>query len=142
MNVNKIAVQDAVHDYLSSVHFLNERIMAKTIERDQLMTLATSVTANIDGMPHASGKSDKIGNIAVKLADLDREINELVDRYVNLKRDVVNALETLPQQQYLVLHKHYIQGMSWGAVAQDMGYSREHIWRIKVKALENLKRAT
>jgi DNA-directed RNA polymerase specialized sigma subunit len=127
------------HDYLIRVQYMVELIKAKCAERDQLMTMATSVNAGIDGMPHASGKSDKIGNIAVKLADLANEVNDLVDRYVNLKRDVVSALEKLPPREYLVLHKHYIQGMSWGEVASDMGYCREQIWRIKVKALEMLE---
>ena len=130
------------HDYLIRVRHLDELIKAKCAERDQLMVLATSVSANMDGMPHASGKSDKVGNIAVKLADLENEINEMIDRYVNLKRDVVTKLEALPHQEYLVLHKYYIQGMTLAAIANDMYYHRVTVSKIKARAMERLKQTT
>lgn len=141
MDVNKNGVQDGVQDtvwWLCRVQFLDELINAKIVERDQLMNLATKITPNMDGMPHGSGTSDKVGNVAVKIADLARETDELIDELVDHKREVIAALEKLPPKEHLLLHKRFIQGKSWTDIADDMGISQVHVWRLKVKALENL----
>ncbi len=141
MKVNKNAVQDPVQDvqdWLEQVRKLDELINAKLAERDQVMDLATGVSSEMDGMPHASGKSDKVGNAAVKLADLATEIDRLIDMYVDFKRDVVAALEKLPANEYGVLHRYYIRYMTWEEIAQDMGYCTVQVWRYKVKGLKRL----
>lgn len=143
--IHKKAVQDGVHDvhdWLMQVRMINELITAKQAERDQLMTLATNITPNMDGMPHATGVSDKIGNAAVKLADMTREIDDLVDQYLDIKQEIIAELEKLPDVEYTVLHKYYVQGKSWGKIATEMAYCRVQIWRIKDKALEHLKHVT
>lgn len=130
-------------EWLDQVRQMDALIDAKLIERDRLLTLATSVSMNLDGMPHGSGgTSDKVGNAACKLADLARETDELIDKYVDFKREVTRRLEKLPTDEYIVLHKHYIQGLSWGEIARSLSYSREQVWRIKVKGLKSLKHAT
>ena len=138
MKINKIGVQDPVQDWLEQVRKLDELITAKLAERDQVLNLATGVSADMDGMPHASGKSDKVGNAAVKLADMAIEIDKLVDKYVDFKRDVVAALEKLPANEYGVLHRYYIRYMTWEEIAQDMGYCNMQVWRYKVKGLRRL----
>jgi hypothetical protein len=143
--MNKKAVQDGVqdaHEWLSQVRKLDELINAKLAERDQLMDLATKCTPNMDGMPHGSGTSDKVGNSGVKLGDMVREIDSLIDSYLDYKRDVLRTLEKLPCVEYAVLHRHYIRYMDWEDIAADLGFSTMQIWRIKVKGLKNLKRAT
>lgn len=131
-----------LEDWLNKVRYLDELIAAKIAERDQLMTLATKITPNMDGMPHGSGTSDKVGNIAVKLVDLAKETDELIDEMVSHKREVIKALEKLDSVEYLVMYKYYIQGMTLAAIAEDMNYHRVSISNIKAKALEHLKDAT
>lgn len=140
--MNKTAVQDDVQDRLKQIRVMDELINAKLAERDQLVELATSITPNLDGMPHGSGTSDKVGNAAVKLVVMAKEIDRLIDQYVDFKRKVIQDLEKLPENEYLVLHKRYIQGLSWGRIAKDLHYSRQQVWRVNVKALESLKHVT
>lgn len=143
--LNKKGVQDGVQDvgdWLSGVKDLDDLISAKQIERDRLMAIATNCTPELDGMPHGSNVSDKVGNIAVKLADMAREINDLIDYYLEYKRNVTKALQKLPNIEHLVLHKYYIQGQSYDDIAKDLGYCRQQIWRIKTKALQNLEVVT
>lgn len=143
--MNKITVQDDVQDVqerLKRIKLMDELINAKLAERDQLVALATSITPNLDGMPRGSGTSDKVGNAAVKLVEMTKEIDRLIDQHVNFKRKVIQDLEKLPENEYLVLHKRYIQGLSWGRIAKDLHYSRQQVWRVNVKGLENLKHVT
>lgn len=145
MIIHKKDVQDGVHDvhdWLMQVRMIDELINAKQAERDQLMTLATNITPNMDGIPHATGVSDKIGNAAVKLADMAREIDELVDQYLDIKQEIIKELEKLPNVEYLILHKYCIQGMTLSEIAEDMNYHRVTISNLKAQAIERLKDAT
>ncbi len=129
----------SAHDWLCRVTDLDGLINAKLEERDQLMALATKCTGDMDGMPRGSGTSDKVGNAAVKLADMAKEIDDLVDEYVDLKREVNAALDKLDASDQIILHRLYLQGMSQVKVAELMGVCTMTVWRQKVKALKNLE---
>lgn len=43
----------------------------------QLMDAATSTTAKLNGMPHGSGVTDKVGGLATEIADLDSQIEQI-----------------------------------------------------------------
>lgn len=129
-----------VCEWLEQVRKLDELIDAKLAERDKLWAMATSVTVDSDGMPHAKGGvSDPVGNGAVKLRVLADEIDRLIDVYVEHKEQVIRALEKLPHNEYGVMHRHYIRYMKWEDVAEDMGYSVRQVMRIKVKSCKNLE---
>ena len=127
------------HDWLCGLRDLDELINAKIEERDQVMTMATKITPNMDGMPHGSDISDKVGNAAVKLADMAVEINGLIDDLIEYKQQVNTALGKLNVDDHLLLHRYYVQGMTWTDIANLMGLSTMHVWRLKVKALQNLQ---
>lgn len=127
-----------VIDWLEKVRKLDELIDAKIAERDQLWALATKITPEMSDMPHGGGVSDKVGNISAKLADLARETNDLVDRYVDYKQMVIRELEKLPAKEYGVLHRYYVQYMTWEQVAEDMGVCSMTVWRWWQKGLESL----
>jgi hypothetical protein len=130
--------EQAVIRWLNKVKKLDELIDAKCAERDQLWTLATKITPEMTGMPHGGGVSDKVGNVAAKLADLAKELDDLVDQYVDYKQMVIRELEKLPPKQYGTLHRYYIQYMTWEQVAEDMGRSTVQIWRYWQEGLKNL----
>lgn len=125
--------------WLEQVRKLDELINAKLAERDRLMELATQTTQGMDGMPHGSGVSDKVGNAGVKLADMTQMIDQMIDQYVDLKRDVVATLEKLPAKEYGVLHRMFIRYMTYDEISAEMDYSVVQIWRIKNKGLQMLE---
>lgn len=127
-----------VIDWLEKVRKLDELIDAKCAERDQLLDLATKITPVVSDMPHGSGVSDKVGNVAVKLADLARETDILVDQYADYKQMVIRELEKLPAKEYGVLHRYYVQYMTWEQVAEDMGVCSMTVWRWWQAGLKNL----
>lgn len=133
-------VQDVqtVIEWLEKVRKLDELIDAKCAERDQLWALATKITPVVSDMPHGGGVTDKVGNIAAKLADLAQQTNDLVDQYVDYKQMVIKELEKLPPKQYGTLHRYYIQYMTWEQVAEDMDRSTMQIWRYWQDGLKNL----
>lgn len=128
--------------YLDQVKKLDQLIDAKLAERDRLNEIATNISPKMpDGMPHSNTGvvSKTMENAIISLVMLEDEINKLIDRYVDYKQQVVSALEKLSEKEYGVLHRYYIRYMSWEQVAEDMGYCRQQIWRIKKNALKNLE---
>lgn len=128
---------------LEYVKMLDELINAKLAEREQLMALATDASPRpMDGMPFDGSdmSSSKVENAVVKMVDLAREIDRLIDQYIDHKKKIISLLEKLPEKEYGVLHRYYIRYMTWEKVAEDMGYCASQIWRIKKKALENFEK--
>ena len=131
---------EKVIQWLERVRKLDELIKAKEAEYNQLMTMATNITPEMTGMPHAGGVVDKVGNYAVKLAMKAEETNDAWDRYIDERDAVIRVLEQLPAKEYGVLHREYIRYMTQEAIAEDMGYSRMQVWRIKQSALRMLQK--
>lgn len=130
-----------VEDWLNQVKKLDQLINAKLAERDRLFRMATDISPNMDGMPHdqTGMPSQKMQNAVIQLVDLAREIDKLVDKYIDYKQEVVNALEKLPEKEYAVLHRHYIQYMTFEQIAEELDYSTVQIWRIKKNGLKILQ---
>ena len=133
-----------VISWLEQIRKLDELINSKIAEREQVWSMITSVTiGEQDDMPHAKGGvSDPVGNGVVKLQMLAEDINRLIDKYIDHRQAAVRLLEQLPVEEYGVLHRQYVRYMTVEEIADDMGYSRQQVWRIKGKALKNLKDVT
>ena len=144
MAVNTIDTQNIVdvEDWLKKVEDLEELIESKLAERAQLWALATKITADIDDMPHGTEISDKVGNIVVKLRTWAEESTAIIEQYIAYKKEVINALEQLPLNEYKVLHRLYIRHLSITDIAEDIGYSKRHTERIKQNGLKILKDGT
>lgn len=144
LNISVQDVRDAVHDvhdlkkWLERVRTLDMMINAKLEERSQVMDLATKITADVTGMPRGNGVSDKVGSAAGRLVDLTKEIDALVDSYVDQKKLVNEILGKLPVTEQAVLRKYYVEGMTIEEVGEDMGYCSVHISRIKKRAMDML----
>lgn len=129
-------------NWLIQVRKLDELINAKLAEQTRLKAIATDISAKpIDGMPFSNTGtvSQKIPNAVIKLIELEHEIDKLIDKYIDMKQQVISLIEQLPSKEYGTLHRYYIQGMTWEQVADDMGYSIMQIFRFRKKALKNLQ---
>lgn len=129
-------------EWLLQVRKLDQLINAKLAEREQLQAIATDISPKMNGMPfdNTGVPSQKMENAIIKLIELSKQIDKLIDDYIERKQYVVSILEKLPEKEYGVLHRHYIRYMPWEKIAEDMGYSTVHIWRIKEVALQNLEK--
>ena len=127
--------------WLEQIRKLDQLIEAKIAERERVRMLAVNTVGSMDGMPHAPGITDKVGNLTVKLISLGEELDALIDEYIDRKQEVVKVLETLPEREYGVLHRYYIRNMTWEQVAEDIGYCTTQVWRIKTNGLKLLQDA-
>ena len=77
---------------------------------------------------------------SIKCCDTQNEINNDVNKLLNLKKEIVYAIRSIdnPECQTL-LELRYLNFINWEMIASKMGYSMPHIFRIHDKALNNLK---
>jgi RNA polymerase sigma factor (sigma-70 family) len=126
--------EQAVIEWLGQIAKLDVQINDKEDEIARYMDNATKMTANIDGMPHCGGVSDKVGDNAIKIAELSKE-KEALKRQ---KDYIIKTLKKLPPDEFGVLYREFVRQMSQVDIAFDIGFSRWTVWRIRKDALKNL----
>ena len=93
----------------------------------------------IDDMPHGTDKKD-LSDYAAKLDEQIRELSKELDDKAKIYNDITKRINKLGNsvEQDVLTHK-YIAGMSWQEIAEEMGYSRQHIHRLHGRALNNFE---
>lgn len=111
---------------LSQLYYLSKEIKTKEEQLEQLKAIAESTTAQLTGMPHASGANDKIGKTAAEIADIKAliqlKIQEYWHEYNRLMRYINDIDDSLVRQ---IMTLRYINGMKWNAVADTIGGNTE-----------------
>ena len=81
----------------------------------------------------------KMQDIIAKIIDLENEINADIDQLVDLKREMVATIKSVtdPECQTL-LELRFLCFKTWEQIAVDMGYSIQHIYRLRDKALTQI----
>ena len=108
-------------------------------ELDKLDALAEKVTQENDGMPHAPGTSDKVGNIAVKIVMKQQEINNTIDLFIDLRDEIINQIKKLHTDEYDVLYKYYVLNMNLADIAKTRKKSETWVKDNKKSGIKHLK---
>ena len=125
-----------VKEYLGQAYRLDQRINSKLEQVASLNELATKCTSTLTGMPRnpnrgTSTMADAVG----KIVDLQAEINRDIDRLVDLKREMVSLIT----EYQTLLELRYLCFKTWEQIAVDMGYSIQHIYRLREKAYNEIR---
>lgn len=130
-----------VKEYLGQAYRLDQRINSKLEQVASLNELATKCTSTLTGMPRnpnrgTSTMADAVG----KIVDLQAEINRDIDRLVDLKREMVRLIKAVDNTEYqTLLELRYLCFKTWEQIAVDMGYSIQHIYRLREKAYDEIR---
>lgn len=129
-------------EYLLQAKYLDQQINNKICQLRMLNDLATKVTYTMTGMPGGFGdRASKQDSVVTKIIDFQKEINADIDRLVDLKRDILMTIQSLPSVEHqLVLEKRYIMFEKWEKIAADMNTDIRNIYRIHGKALLELEK--
>ena len=97
--------------YLERAEMVDSIITNKLIEKKQWRDIALGITANMDGeRVQSSGSPSKMADAVNRCIDMEAEIDGLVDRLIDTKREIVATIEQLESPyEYLLLHLRYIQ---------------------------------
>ena len=114
--------------FLEQVERLDSIIKNKLIEQQQWRDIALGITANMDGdRVQSSGAKDKMASAIERCVDMEAEIDELIDKLVDTKKDVIQTIEQLySPTEYNVLHLRYIQYKTLQEI--DEHYNKSDGW--------------
>ena len=124
--------------YLMQVELYDTHINNKLEELARLKELTRHITSSIKDVPVSGGSNqDKLGGAIAKIVDLESEINDAVDAYIDKRREVSKVLELLEDaDQVAVLHKRYFEYMAWEEIACEMHMTFRNVCYIHGRALQ------
>lgn len=128
--------------YLEQVEMLDAIIKNKLIEQRQWKDIALGITANMDGeRVQSSGSQSKMADAIDKCVDMEAEIDSLVDRLIDTKREVIQTIEQVDSPiWYNILHMRFIQFKDLQEIADF--YGKEYDWAptTQGRAIANVQR--
>ena len=128
--------------YLEEIEIYETAIHNKQIEKKQLEDLSTSITAPTDrDAVQTSGVSDKVGNCAVRIADLIDEIEEVINEYLTEKQKRIKVIDSILFQnvtQYNLLFKRYVEYKNLTDIAPEIKVSYPHALDLHREALKKV----
>lgn len=117
---------------LSQLYWLNREIEEEKRKLRELEAASTSGTAKITGLPHVSGAHDKIGDMAILIAEqrdlIDLKVRQSAIEYNRLNRYIAGVEDA---QMRMILSLRYVNGLSWQQVAFAIGETDEQYPRRK-----------
>ena len=93
----------------------------------------TPASPQLTGMPHTPGVQDKVGDLAVELADMDERIRRLEERAAEEKPKVEAYCKSIMDaRMYLVFRLRFVRCYSWAEVAGVLGkgYTEDGVSRM------------
>lgn len=119
----------AAKEYLMQISNSEKTIRAKLEQKAKLKDLSKKITSNTSNAAIShGGVSDKVGECATNIVQLEREIDEAVDNLVDLMREVMATIEKVDASNYrLLLELYYINGKTFDEIAIQMDYCTFHV---------------
>ena len=102
----------------------------------QLQEDATSISVNLDGMPHGNSNSDLSGYAAkldMLLRKLEAEREEQMFLYQEIKNSVDRVENAVDRE---ILTRRYLLGQTWEKIAVEMNYEYRYLLRLHGRSLE------
>lgn len=126
--------------YLQQVELIDTHINNNLDELDRLRAMTTKVTTTLkQDVVSGSGNQDKLGDAVARIVDLENEINQAIDAYVDRKKSISAILEQMnDSDQIKVLHKRYFEYKQWEQIACEMCMTYRNVCYIHGRALQTV----
>lgn len=128
-------------EYLQQVKKLDVMISNKIAEKAHWMAIASSTGAfSTTEKVQSSGSQQKMADAVDRYIDIEREIDEQIDKLVDTKNELLGTIEQLDAIEYDLLHKIYVQYRPLNEVADSYGKTYSWATTVHGRALKNVQR--
>ena len=130
-------------EYLRQLWHLDRRINIRLQELKRLKADIgiRQMPNNPDRVTGSGCPQDPVADTVVRIADLERRLNDQVDRYINLKAKIMEQIDGMESQTYQdILTCRYVLMQNWEQVAVSMKYTERQCYRIHGRALQEFTR--
>ena len=105
--------------YLEQYGRVTEKLIQTERELEKLRDVAERMEINLDGMPHGTGTSDRVGNVVAEIVDYERELNAIQLQAIQTRREIFQVIQAIPgAHEAMVLSELYIHGESLANIAR------------------------
>ena len=128
-------------EYLSQAYRIDQRINSKLEQVTSLRNLLGKATGTLSGAPKAATPNPhSMEDTICKMVDMENEINDDIDRLVDLKADIMRRVKCVENTEYqTLLELRYLCFKTWEQIAVAMGYNLRHVYRLHDEAVESIK---
>lgn len=108
----------------------------------ELENLAMGITVSTDGeRVQSSGRLDRMAELAVKIADAEREIMEQRTQAFHKLREIERVIGGIENSDYRkILHMRYVENQTWGRIAAALYYSYQWACELHGRALSEVEK--
>ena len=127
--------------YLSQLKKIDIQIIQLMSEKDfQISQLTMKSIAPKEIQVVSSLPADPMADRIARIVDIEKELDEKIDKLVYLRQAVVQTIQTLEDPlQIEILYKRYVEYKRWEVIERETHYSFQHLQRVHKKALKNLE---
>lgn len=123
--------------YLSQILDLDVQIKDELEEIHNLrLMIGVSGGGNDGERVQSSAEKDKVGALAVKIVDMERKVDDLVDKRFKITEQIKNMPNSTSRT---ILTKVYILGKCYKTVSSEINVSYRHFLRLNDKALSEFE---
>lgn len=125
-------------EYLQQIKKLDVHIDSLLEQVAHLKAMSLKITTTLrQDVSSGSGSQDKIGDAIAKIIDLENEINQNIDEYVDKKREICAVIEKVENpDQAALLHKRYLLYEPWEQIAIELHCTYRNVCYIHGRALQ------
>ena len=128
-------------EFLRQPKLIDIKIQNKLAEKERWKSIAFGISANNDSeRVQSSGSKQKMADAVGKYVDIERQIDETIDKLIDAKKDVLSVIEQLEPNEYDVTHKRYIQDMTFDEIAFVYKKSKSWATTIHGNALQSVQK--
>lgn len=139
-NIERKGMQMEAKQFLNQLKKLDKMIENKLAEKARWKALALGTTAQNGGeRVQSSGSQQKMADAVCRYIDIEKEIDEQIDKLVDTRQEVISVIEKLKTTEYDLLHKVYVQYLSLYEVADIYGNTYSWATTVHGRALKNVQ---
>lgn len=127
-----------IKEYLSQAYRIDQRINSKPDQVQSLRELTAKATSTLnDTYSSGNGNKQNMEGVIVKIIDLENEIDEEIDKLVDLKHEIVSLIKQVKNPEYKpLLELRYLCFRTWEQIAVEMHYELRYLHKLHRQTLE------
>lgn len=130
-----------VKEFLNKIRHIDMMIDCKCGQIKDLRDRLTSISCPMGEKVQSTKDPDKFTDPVSKIIELEQEINEDIDKLIDLKRVARKVIEQLDNEvEKMILYKRYFENKTFEQISVEMNYSWRQIHRLHGSALHNFSK--
>ena len=129
-----------VKEFLNKIRYIDAMIDCKRDQIKDLRDRLTSISCPMGEKVQSTKDPDKFTNPVSKIIELEKEINDDIDKLIDLKRIARKVIEQLDNEvEKMVLYKRYFENKTFEQISVELNYSWRRIHQFHSDALIQLE---